>query len=338
VTSRDGVVYASTRSDWVTSHLERLEREGPLSEFEEFRDVRSELENDVLVFGYLSGEALDLPDFRDAVEEIQDAIESDPRDVRIGYTLNATEDGFAAEMLATFEELGVFEESLAQAAGVATAAGAVPKGSLIFVAATGLSEGLESAFEFLEASDTLLGSDVLEPVREFERDAGVDIERDILPNLTGTYAIAFGEPGEDPLVDPIEFALFLTEANEPEKLRTDLGGLLAEFEFLCGCNTEVTIDVDDGFVRVAWPDPEVFELLNGDRLDVDPGFTQMLELLPEGGSSLWYVNIAGFPDEVFDEVTEDNDFDVDALLGFGGSGIVTERSVRFSVAIPIAVE
>lgn len=200
VTDRNGVVYVAQSKDHIINLMRDLERQGPLSEVLAFRDLADGLDGDALVFGYAGGAALgDVTDrdFVDALETLDEALGSDPSRAHAAFALTATRDGFTGEMLVLLDD-GVegLPESFRERVSIEALARATPREATVFAAGTALRSGFEQWLDALRDDRSGAGDAVFDALDEIAYQSGVDIERDLVPLLTGSYAFALGGLGE----------------------------------------------------------------------------------------------------------------------------------------------
>ena len=324
---RDGVVYIAQDPDHIFDLLRRLDASGPLSELSQFRELEIELGSDALLLLYGNGSAFDDPEFERQLASSIESLDTDPRRVTAMLALTATNEGFVARGLASFEDgLGALESSFNEPAAIDLAAGATPGDALFFLAGVGLRELIERALEAPEVDENSLVQSLLDPVEE---EAGLSILRDIVPLFSGTFALAVG------VNDAATFdgwGAFITQSPDPEALVERLTRLLGGIDPLCGgCTSGAVVERHGEFVRVRWPD----EPLVDSKLSQRDSYAKTAAPLPDGASALLYLNIADFPDAPF---ANDTDVDLEAILGAGFAWTATEDTVRFDVMVPIVSE
>ncbi len=280
----------------------------------------------MLVYG--SGSVLDHPDFEEEVASTIDGVDIDPRLVTAMLALTATNEGFVARGLATFEDgLGALAAGFGEAADIDLAAGATPGDALFFLASVGLRNSIERALEAPEVGENFLVESLLDPVEE---EAELSILRDIVPLFSGTFALAAGES------DTAAFGgwgAFMTQSPDPDELIDRLGRLLEGVDALCGgCTSDAVVERHGEFVRVRWPDGP---LVDSTLAETD-GYASTSALLPDDASALLYLNIAEAP--VPSSFTGETEANLEAILGAGFAWTVTDDTVRFDLIVPIASE
>lgn len=327
-TQRDGVVYIAQDPDHIVDLLRRLEASGPLSELPQFQKLESELGSDALLLLYGSGSILDHPDFAEQVASATESLDTDLRGVSAMLALTATNEGFAARGLASFEGgLGALAASFSEAADIDLAAGATPGDALFFFASVGLRDVIERALEAPEVDENVLVQSMLDPVEE---EAGLSIVRDIVPLFSGTFALAAGESDSAALGG---WFTFMTQSPDPDELVERLGQLLQGIDPVCGgCTADAVVERHGEFVRVRWPDAPLVD----STLPETDGYAKTAALLPDEASALLYLNAAEAPIPFsFSGETETN---LEAILGAGFAWTATDDTVRFDLIIPIASE
>ena len=341
-TSRDGVVYAGIGIDnaaarrAVVSHLERLERLGPLSDHEEFRELFGETSGTPLIALWASGVAADAIDDREFIENRQtfeEQAEIDISSFRLAMAFLVERDGFRVDSIWRAGSFGELESTLVERVDIDAAAGSVPANALYFQAQTGLGPGIEALIEALDDADDVFTADALEMIEQFEQDTGVDLVLDLAANITGTQVIALGNLIDYPPTG-IEYVLLETQAEDESKLRRDLTVILEYVEEeLCDCDTDLAIDKEGGFVRAYWPEGDALDYFGGPTLADQRGFRATMDLLPDDPAFVIYFNIGALPAEVFEEAA-DSDVNLEVLIGFGLAGtMIDEQTTRLSTVL-----
>ena len=344
LTSRDGVVYMGIGIDntaarrAVVSHLERLERLGPLSDRDDFRELFDETGGTPLITLWISGLVADVIDDREFIESLQTVEEEAEIDIssfRLAMAFLVQHDGFRVESIWRADGLGELESALVERVDVAAAAGSVPANALYFHAQTGLGPGIEAFIEALEDADDAFSTGALEAIEQFEQDTGVDLILDLAANIAGMQVFALGNLIDYPEPTGIEYVLFETQAEDERKLRRDLTAILEYVEDeLCDCDTDLAVDTEGGFVRAYWPEGDALDYFDDPPLADHPGFRATIDLLPDDPAFVIYFNIGELPPEVFEQVADDGDVNLDALIGFAFSGTMIDDGVtRFSAVL-----
>jgi hypothetical protein len=346
LTSRDGVVYAGLAEDnagarrAVVSHLDRLERQGPLSDNEEFQELFGETGGNPLVVLWASGLAADAIDDRAFIETLESVEEEGQFDVssfRLAMAFFVESDGFRAETVWRAASLGDLAPALAERVDLDAAAASVPASTLYFQAQTGLGPGIEALVESLENIDDPVTGEALDMIEQFEEDTGIDLVLDLAANITGTQVFAVGSIVDFPEPTGIEFVLLETQSADEGKLRRDLTVILEHLEDeLCDCDTDLAIDTDGGFVRAYWPEGDALDHLAGPALADDPGFRATIARLPDDPALVVYLNVGALPPEIFEEALEESDLNLEVLGGFGLAGtMIDEQTTRITAVLPV---
>jgi hypothetical protein len=335
VIARTGdVLYVAERYEHIASLVDRRVESGSLAALNEFQSLRGELSDNVLLFGYLNGAFLeDLP-FAEMMRAYGGEVSDfDPAGLTAGFAVTASRDGFGTSLTVMGRDgLGDLAAAAMEPASIDRAAAIAPSDTLFFFAATGLREGLEAMFESVDQGDAFTSDMVDEFIAPIELQSGVDLRRDIVANLTGTYAVALG--GRD--LEMLDlFALVLLESRNRPALRDALQQLLDAFEELCMCGLGVTVDDRDGFVQVRWPAGGPG---GGPRLDVTSGFRQTRSLLEQDSLGILYFNPAALPESLLDEISRGSggeDINLGAIVGVGISWDGDEDIARMSFVIAV---
>ncbi|MQA00767.1 MAG: DUF3352 domain-containing protein [Dehalococcoidia bacterium] len=336
---RSDLVYAAPRLDHITSLIERREAQGPLSSEPNFGALIGALRHETLLFGYGNARA-----FTDAgpvpgLDELTAELGGDLDSYSMAFSTTATTDGFAGEFLIHGEDgLGGLEGPASLSADLARAATTVGADAQLYLAAPGLRESLEQALETLDTEATTAGfgdlrEQFLGPV---EADSGVDIETDIVEQLTGTWVLA-GSVQDPDTFDG--FVLFATESTQPDLLEQAFSDLVIYLNGLCGCDLGVGVGQADGFVRVAWPEDRLAPPPPAEQLGALPAYLQTLELLPSNPGSLMFFNLTALPPEAIEEMrSEADDFDIASLLGVGLASTQSGNLAHVSIVLPVGDE
>jgi hypothetical protein len=334
----NNIVYASTDSDHISNFIRRQRDQEPLSESIRFQNAIAEVSDDALIVGYGNGSIFDHRDFRDVIDAFKDSAEVDPRAASLAFSVTAATRGFGAGGIVTLDTgFGSLEQMITAPADIDGLAALTPEDAILFFAAAGLHDGLAEGYSTFERD----ARELLELyVYPFEDLTGLSIEHDLIPVLGSSYGFAFG--GDDLGLEDLDpeslWFLGLLESPEPSTLKDYLELMVDEYEFICLCDSGVVVTDHADYTTVQWPD----EPLSNDSLADAPSFRSTRELLPPDPSTLFFFNLAAFPEQVIADMSAEfsNDPDgydtnLEAILGFAMAGSVDESSFSFDMVLPI---
>ncbi len=207
---------------------------------------RSLLDNDAFVaaqeaapsprmaFGYLDIEALwpeqtDLLDLGVTSEQLRDELEGN-WPVYVSMSASFQSNGMRMDFSYFLEE-----ESIEWDGSPVLAQQVLPADSLVAMSTTGVLEAWEDWWEIIEETDPYAADDLHQLLLDFEEEAGIDVEDDVLDTLSGEMAAAllpsdFDFSSEDAALASPVHALFLAGLDDPETLEDTLDDLLAALE------------------------------------------------------------------------------------------------------------
>ena len=250
-------------------------------------------------------------------------------------TLSAERRGFRWELLVLDDGSSAALAASMERADIQAAAAATPREARIFFAAAGLGDQIEEQLILLREEGGEAADLTEELLDRFREETGVDLERDLLPRLSGTFAFSLGVRVLE-LEEP-DYALFLTETDEHDALAAELERLRRVVDRECDCDSQIAIGEHAGFSFVGWPDRRIERRLEEpETLSDSESFQDTLGMLSDEPYGLLYLDL-GF---VFDELVESgeilaDEFNPDAVRGFGLSWSRDGDLVRVIVAVPI---
>ena len=349
IASRDGMVYVGLDADYLASLVRRADDGATLDSVPEFQQLADEAGGDVLVFAFV--------DTQDAVEAFADELraqalpltplgfaggaldpfeELSPETPRFfASTLSAQRRGFSWELLVLDEREDDVPAALLARPDLEAAAAATPAEARLFIAAAELGAQIVEQLSVVREDGGAVADLLDDTLGRFRNETGVDLERDLLPLLNGTFAFSLGI--RSLRIEEPDFALFLTESDDHAALAGEVDRLRRFFEREVGRDAELVIGEHAGFSFVGWPDRRVERRLDEPAtLGESERFRDTLKMLPDDPQWLLYLDL-GF---VFDELLESGDLPLDesnpdAIRGFGLSWSRDGELIRISVAVPI---
>jgi hypothetical protein len=332
----NGIIYLSPERDDISNFIRRQRNQEPLSESVWFKNAIAEVSDDALIVGYGNGSIFDHRDFRDIVDAFNDSAALDPRASSVAFSITATTSGFGAGAVLNLDTgFGTLEQIVTQPADIDGLAALTPEDAIFFGAGAGLHDALVEGYATLEQD----GRELLELyVYPFEDLAGLSFEHDLIPAIGSSYGFAFGAEDIDAdEFDPESFwFLGLIESPEPSTLDGYVQTFIDKLPFECSCD----IWYHPNYTTVQWPDTP----LSDEPLADSPAFRRTLALLPPNPSTLYFVNLAAFPEGVIADISADladdpDDYDVnlEAVLGFGIAGSADDTSFSLHIVLPINV-
>ena len=310
---------------------------------------RSLLDNDAFVaaqeaapsprmaFGYLDIEALwpeqtDLLDLGVTSEQLRDELEGN-WPVYVSMSASFQSNGMRMDFSYFLEE-----ESIEWVGSPVLAQEVLPGDSLVAMSTTGVLEAWEDWWAIIEETDPYAADDLHQLLLDFEEEAGIDVEDDVLDTLSGEMAAAllpsdFDFSSEDAALASPVHALFLAGLDDPETLQDTLDDLLAALEENFDYDPE-KVDIGE-FEAVTVPlgetdDPlevytpsyavmgewaalgstleslELFhDALTGgtDSLDDNAEFRRVMDAAPSPAHYFFYVNVAALVEAIDDALT-----------------------------------
>lgn len=215
----------------------------------------------------------------------------------------------------------------------------LPSDSLAAMSATGLLEAWEQWWDIIEETDPYAADDLRQSLLDFEAEAGIDVEDDVLDALSGEMAVAllpseFDFSSEDAALDSPVHVLFLAGLDDPETLEDALDELLANVEEDYDYSREdigefeaVTVPLDQvdeslGQYRPAYvvmdewaalgSTLESLEMLNdvltggAAPLDDNSEFRRVMDAAPSPVHYFLYLDVAGIVEAVDDALSGDD--------------------------------
>jgi len=335
----NGIIYLSPERDDISNFIRRQRNQESLSESVWFKNAIAAVSDDALIVGYGNGSIFDHRDFRDIVDAF-DSAALDPRASSVAFSITATTLGFGAGAVLNLDTgFGTLEQIVTQPADIDGLAALTPEDAIFFGAGAGLHDALVENYATLEQD----GRELLELyVYPFEDLAGLSFEHDLIPAIGSSYGFAFG--AEDIDVDEFDpesfWFLGLIESPEPSTLEGYVQTFIDKLRFECSCDLGVTVRDHANYTAVQWPDTP----LSDKPLADSPAFRRTLALLPPNPSTLYFVNLAAFPEDVIADLSAnfaDNpdgyDVNLEAVLGLGIAGSADDTSFSLHMVLPIDV-
>ena len=253
IASREGMVYVGLDAAYLASLVRRADDGATLDSVPEFQQLADEAGGDVLVFAFV--------DTQDAVEAFADEVREqalplsplgfaggglDPFEELtaetpryLASTLSAQRRGFSWELLILDEPDDELPAAFLARPDIDAAAGATPAEARLFIAAAELGAQIDEQLSVVR-EDSGDAADLVDEALELFRDeTGVDLERDLLPLLNGTFAFSLGIRSLS--IEEPDFALFLTESDDHGALADELGRVRRAVERDIGRDAELVI-------------------------------------------------------------------------------------------------
>lgn len=342
LTSHEDVVYVSDDPAAIVRFLQRQAEQPSLGDVEAFSAAIEEVSDDALLVGYGSGAVFAHSDFQDFLDGLEDTSDVDMTASTLAFAFTAEASGWGGRVAVGLDSgFGAFGDAVMEPADIETVAALTPEDALLFTAGSGLGEGLRESMASLRLQSPEMYEQFVGP---FEIMSGLSLEDDVLPLIGSSYGFALGLPGDETVVtaQTLPWILGLVESTDAATLDEHIGVLVGTFEQQCLCDFGVRSSSEGDYLAVRWPEAE----LSTAPLSDSDAFRELLALLPESPSALFFFNARSASEDVLtdwagdaamDPDGDDDEYEVtwDALLGMGVAVSGTETSLTIDFAMPI---
>lgn len=244
---RGNVVYLSDDVAFITNLISALEKRGSLAASEAFSTARNPHPRRPLALLHASGQVFAQPEFARTIDQVFDSTGFDARNATLTASVTANGSGFAARATASSSAgWGELVRDLGPLADARRMAEATPRSAQLFAAGVGLRESLDFWLQRAEREGGPLATKVLVPLKQQAR---IDLRRDLLPLLEGSFAMSGAITGAG---DPRGWFVVRSESSEPDLLVQRLRSAIPLVFSLCECRLPVTVERDGESVQLRW--------------------------------------------------------------------------------------